>query len=99
MPKQIWIGTVELEYTAQDAPRRVKQAFTNITTWAEDYDEFCEKTEQMLEHYGWHLLGVQEAAPVHKNKEFGDEVRQMIERTRENHSAVIYGTFHSHRSG
>ena len=99
MQEQVWVGTVELEYTAQDVPRRAKRAFTNITTWAGDYDEFCRKANQMLEHYGWRLLRVEQARPIRRGQDFGEELRDMIERTRANRSAVIYGTFHTYPSG
>lgn len=99
MPRRIWLGTVHLEYATEEAPLRLRRAFTNVTTWACDLDEFVQKSEQMLEHYGWRLLGVEEARPVDESQEFEDEMRKMIERTRKNPSAVIYGAFHTYPRG
>jgi hypothetical protein len=50
----------------------------------------------MLESYGWKLLGVEQANPVPDNGEFSEEVEDMLERTRNNPDAVIYGTFYSY---
>ncbi len=99
MAKRIWIGTVEIEYTTKESPGKAKRAFTNITTWAGDYDEFCRKCKEMLDHYGWQLQGIEKAVPVQQSCQFDDEVRDMIERTRANRSAVIHGTFHTYPSG
>ena len=96
MPKRIWVGVVELRYTTAAAPEREKRAFTNISTWADDYDEFCAKSKEMVENYGWQLLGIEQADPVAEGQEFGSEIRDMIERTKANPSAVLYGTFHNY---
>ena len=99
MSKRIWVGTVDIEYTTEETAPQLKRAFTSVTTWAVDLDEFVEKSKQMLEHYGWRLLGVQNAVPIDDSRDFEGEVRQMIERTRTNPSAVIYGTFHVYPRG
>ncbi len=98
MAKRIWIGTVEIEYTDKDFPQKAQRAFTNITTWADDYDEFRRKSQEMLEYNGWRLLGVEQAKPVLRRHVFGDEIRDMIERTRASRTAVIHGTFHTYPS-
>jgi hypothetical protein len=48
----------------------------------------------MLESYGWKLLGVERANPVPEPGEFSEEVEDMLERTRNNPNATIYGTFY-----
>lgn len=73
-----------------------KPAFTVVTTWAASPEEFREKCIRMLESYGWKLLGVERASPVPLNGDFGEEVEDMLERTRSNPNAIIYGTFHSY---
>jgi beta-galactosidase/beta-glucuronidase len=50
----------------------------------------------MLESYGWKLLDVERTNPVPANGAFSEEVEGMLERTRNNPSAIIYGTFYSY---
>jgi beta-galactosidase/beta-glucuronidase len=50
----------------------------------------------MLEGYGWKLLDVERATPVPEAGEFSEEVEDMLERTRNNPNAIIYGTFYSY---
>jgi hypothetical protein len=50
----------------------------------------------MLESYGWNLLGVEESNPASLAHDYSDEVADMLERTRANPNAVIYGSFHTH---
>jgi hypothetical protein len=92
----IWIGTVEISYTRENAPCVFKPAFTVITTWARDADEFREKCTRMLESYGWKLIDVDRCNPLPENRVFGDEVEDMLERTRNNPNAIIFGTFHTY---
>jgi hypothetical protein len=50
----------------------------------------------MLESHGWKLLGVDIANPVGEQSGFSDVVEDMLERTRINQNAIIYGTFHDY---
>jgi hypothetical protein len=95
MQREIWIGTVEVSSSNPEAPTKLKQAFTVVTTWVSDLEESCRKTNQMLENYGWKLLGVDWANPVPDDGGFSEEVEDMLERTRSNPAAVIYGSFHT----
>jgi hypothetical protein len=96
MQSKIWIGTVEISFSNPREPSKVERAFTVVTTWASDLEEFCQKTNQMLESYGWKLLGIEKANPVPDDGVFSLEVEGMLERTRSNPSAIIYGTFHTY---
>ena len=96
MDSEIWIGTVEINVTSSESPDAMKRAFTVITTWAGSYDEFARKCRQMVEGYGWKLLGVERASPVPDDRIFSNEVEDMLERTRENRDAIVHGTFHSY---
>jgi hypothetical protein len=90
----IWIGTVEISYAKENAPTAFRPAFTVITTWASNADEYREKCIRMLESYGWVLIGVERSNPLPDNVAFGEEVENMLERTRTNPNAIIFGTFH-----
>ena len=41
----------------------MERAFTVVITRASDLEEFCRKTNKMLERYGWKLLGVKRPSP------------------------------------
>ena len=92
----IWIGTIEISWTEEKTPDVFKPAFTVVTTWAVSPEEFREKCTRMLESYGWKLLDVERANPVLQNCVFSEEVEDMLERTRNNPSAIIYGPFYSY---
>jgi hypothetical protein len=92
----IWIGTIEISWSDEKTLDVFKRAFTIVTTWATDSKEFREKCTRMLESYGWKLLGVERANPVPQNGEFSEEVEDMLDRTRNNPNAIIYGTFYTY---
>jgi hypothetical protein len=50
----------------------------------------------MLESYGWNLLGVEKSNPASLAHDYSDEVADMLERTRANPNAIIYGAFHTY---
>ena len=92
----IWIGNIEISWSDEKTPTVFQPAFTVVTTWATSPEEFREKCVRMLESYGWKLLNVEQANPVPDEGEFTEEVEDMLERTRTNPNAIIYGTFHSY---
>jgi hypothetical protein len=92
----IWIGTIEISWSDEKTPTVFQPAFTVVTTWATSREEFREKCVRMLESYGWKLLDVEQANPVPNEAEFTEDVEDMLERTRTNPNAIIYGTFHSY---
>ena len=92
----IWIGTIEISWIDENRPGVFHPAFTVVTTWATNAEEFREKCIRMLESYGWKLIEVDRANPVPDNVEFNEEVEDMLERTRSNPNAIIYGTFYTY---
>ena len=96
MQPEIWVGTIEISYFDWEKPGVRKNAFTVVTTWASNIEQFEQKCILMLKSYGWTLLGVDKANPVPSDYEFNEEVADMLERTRTNPKAIIYGTFHTY---
>jgi hypothetical protein len=92
----IWIGTIEISWIDENGPGVFRPAFTVVTTWATNAEEFREKCIRMLESYGWKLIDVDRANPVPDNVEFNEEIEDMLERTRSNPNAIIYGTFYTY---
>jgi hypothetical protein len=92
----VWIGMIEISWSDERTPNVFRPAFTVVTTWATSPEEFREKCIRMLENHGWKLLAVDRANPAPDNGEFSEEVEDMLERTRSNPNAIIYGTFYSY---
>jgi hypothetical protein len=92
----IWIGTIEISWSDERKPGVFRPAFTVVTTWAVNPEEFRDKCIRMLDSYGWKLLNVERASPVPEHGEFSEETKDMLERTRTNPEAIIYGTFYSY---
>ena len=94
---EIWIGTIEISWSDEKStPNVFRPAFTVVTTWATSSQEFRENYIQILTSHGWNLLGVERANPVPNDGEFSEEVEDMLERTRSNPNAIIYGAFYSY---
>lgn len=93
---EVWIGTIEISWAREETPNVFQPAFTVVTTWAASAEEFRKKCIQMLESYGWRLLGAEGAGAVPEDRAFSEEVEDMLERTKGNPNAIIYGTFYSY---
>jgi hypothetical protein len=75
-----------------------KIGFMNITTWADSKDAASSKIERYLNSFEWSLVLVDKGDVIHEDSQFGDEVADMIERTRDNPNAIILGTFHTYKT-
>jgi hypothetical protein len=93
MRSQIWIGTIEVYFADSETPSVWKPAFTTVTTWACNSEEFKQKCNRMLDSYGWKLLGIERANPVSDEDEFSEETEDMLERTKSNPNAIITAHF------
>jgi len=71
----IWIGAIEISWIDENRPGVFRPAFTVVTTWATNAEEFREKCIRMLESYGWKLIDVDRANPVPDNVEFNEKWR------------------------
>jgi len=96
MQPEIWIGTIEVYFANPETPDVWKPAFTTVTTWARSSEEFRQKCKRMLESYGWKLLGIERSNPVSDDDSVSPEVEEMLERTKSNPNAIIYGMFHTY---
>jgi hypothetical protein len=72
--------------------------FMNITTWAVSKEDASSKIEKYLNSFGWSLVSVDKAEVIDEGSEFGDEVAEMIDRTRSNPNAILLGTFHTYKT-
>jgi hypothetical protein len=70
MGLESWVGTIEISYFDWEAPDVRKCAFTVVTTWACNAEEFRQKCDRMLESYVWKLLEVDKANPAPENYDY-----------------------------
>ncbi len=93
----MWKLVAEVLVRPGDLPSGVTKAFVPVTTWADSADLAGEKLCQYLESFEWHVISIEAAEPVDETRDYGEEVEDMIERTRTNPKAIILGTFNSYK--
>jgi hypothetical protein len=94
----IWLVMTEIVIRTGGAPDASKIGFMNVTTWADSKEAAGAKIRHYLESLGWNLLSVEEASVVRDEVVYGEDLAEMIERTRGNPQAIILGTFHTYRT-
>jgi hypothetical protein len=72
--------------------------FMNVTTWAVSREAASSKIAEYLHSFGWELVQVEKADFVDEGSPCGDEVAEMIDRTRSNRDSIILGTFHTYKT-
>jgi hypothetical protein len=93
----MWMVTSEVLVQPGDLPSGYTKAFVNVTTWADSLETATEKVSRYLETFNWHSISIEEAHPIDENRDYVEEVEDMIERTRNNRSAIILGRFFSYK--
>lgn len=72
--------------------------FMNVTTWADSKEAASTKIRRYLESFGWNMISVEQANVVEDEGVYGEDIADMIERTRGNAKAIILGTFHTYKT-
>ncbi len=93
----IWMIMCEVLVQPGDLPSGSTKAFANITTWADSPATAKEKIARYLESFNWDLISIENAHPVDENRNYEEEVADMIERTKGNPNAIILGRFFSYK--
>jgi len=75
----------------------VTKAFVPVTTWADSAESAEKKLSDYLKSFKWHLISVEDARRIDEREDYGDEVAEMIDRTRSNPRAIILGRFFSYK--
>ena len=65
--------------------------------WADSQGALTERLANYLESYRWHLISVESAHPVEEDRQYGDEIAQMIEGARQIEDAIIIGRVYSYK--
>ena len=94
--QKIWLVLTEIVAQTTGQPSEI--GFMNVMTWADSCDSAGAKIKQYLESFGWHLVSVEKADVVEENVVYGEDVADMIDRTRNNPKAIILGTFHTYKT-
>lgn len=93
----MWMVMSEVLVEPGDLPSGATKAFVNVTTWADSLDTVRAKLSAYLESFNWHLISIEKAQPIDEHLDYGAEVAEMIERTRENPDAIILGRFFTYK--
>jgi hypothetical protein len=95
--RELWIGVVEVltEPSEGDGDTR---AFTNVVTWANTAQGYIDSVTSVFEGYGWTLLGAENVRPIAQQRNFNEEMAEIVERAKTNPDACIYATFHYYPS-
>ena len=88
----------EIVGDSKDSATGSEIGFMNITTWANSPESAGEKIRRYLESFGWHLVSVEKADVIDEDSQYGEDVSDMIERTRPNPNAIILGKFHTYKT-
>ena len=94
--EEMWLVLTEI--VAQTGHQPSEVGFMDVTTWADSREAASVKVQQYLESFGWHLISVERADLIEENTTYGDDVADMIDRTRSNPKAIILGTFHTYNT-
>jgi hypothetical protein len=92
--EKMWLVLAEI-VAAPEGSCRSEIGFMNITTWADSREAATSKIERYLSSLGWHLVVVDKSEIINDDFLYGDNVAEMISRTRNNRNAIILGTFHT----
>jgi hypothetical protein len=93
----MWMVTSEVLVEAGDLPSGSTKAFVNVIAWADSVDTLKDKLSCYLESYNWHLISIEKAQPIDESRDYGEEVAEMIAKTRNNPDAIILGRFFTYK--
>jgi hypothetical protein len=93
---EIWMACAEIQVVPGDTPSGASKGFINVVTWADSAESAKDKLERYLQSFEWRLISIEDARPIDEGKDYGEEIEDMIDRTRSNPNAIILGTFHSY---
>jgi hypothetical protein len=95
--EEIWKVVAEILVKPGTMPSGATKGFINITTWADSTQTARDKIEHYLASFEWQLISIEDARPVDPDEVYGEQIGDMIDRTRNNPGAIILGTFHTYK--
>ena len=94
---KLWIANCEIRVEPGDLPSGSTLAFCNVVTWGEDPKEVKKKIKTDLARFNWDLIGSQRVEPADDNKDYGDELNELVIQAQGNPNAILLGRFFSYR--
>jgi hypothetical protein len=94
---KLWIANCEIRVEAGDLPSGSTLAFSNIVTWGDDPEQVTEKIKTDLARFNWHLIACQRVDPADDDKDYGDELNELVIQAQGNPNAILLGRFFSYR--
>ncbi|MGA2041457.1 MAG: hypothetical protein ABSH42_19415 [Bryobacteraceae bacterium] len=95
--QEIWRILAEILVEPGDMASGSTKGFMNITTWADSTETARAKIAGYLGTFKWHVISIEDARPIDGDQDYGEEIEDMIGRTRSNPNAIILGTFHGYK--
>jgi hypothetical protein len=95
--KQLLIITAEILVKPSDLHSGVTKGFTNVVTWADSPRKAEQKVSEVLNSYGWEVLGIESARPFDNSRSYDDDLLDIVDQARTNPNACIIGTVFSYK--
>lgn len=92
----IWVTTAEVRVEPGDVSSGNVYGFMKIMMWASSAADFLRQVHAYLKEYKWDLLSVEAAAQVDPDRDYGDEMNEMIDEIMEDQNFVRLGTYYSY---
>ncbi len=89
--------TAEVRVEPGDMPSGDVLGFMKIAMWASSEPEFLDKVRAYLAKYQWELMSFEKTTAIDPDRDYGDEVNQVIDEIRENENHVGLGTYYSYK--
>jgi hypothetical protein len=92
-----WITTAEVRVKPGDMPTSDVLGFMKIAMWAKSEAEFLNQIRARIAEYQWELLSYENAVIVDPDKDYGDELNDVIDPIRQDQSYIGFGTYYSYK--
>jgi hypothetical protein len=95
--QEIWRIVAEILVEPGDTASGSTKGFMNITTWADSAEAASAKIADYLGTFKWRVISIEDASRIDENQDYGEQIEDMIDRTRSDPNAIILGTFHGYK--
>ena len=95
--QQLWIITAEIVVKPGDLASGDTIGFTNIVTWADSPKTAHKKVTEVLNSYGWEVLGIEASYRFDDSRSYDDDILDIVDQARTNPDACIIGTVFSYK--
>lgn len=93
----LWIGVVEV-LTEPSTGEGNTRAFTNVVTWSNSTSHYESRVQEVFSEYGWTVIGFENGRPVDSDRDYDEDVAEIIVNARTNLNACMFATMHYYPS-